>query len=70
MGCTQMQACKSDESYNFVQTPKRCKPDTTNPRRESHCSSCCDPKTETNCNLNFMDNSNWNPTESDYINKA
>jgi len=70
MGCTQMQACKNEENANFINTPKRCKPDATNPRRESHCASCCNPKQESNCNLNFVDGSSWDPTESDYINHA
>ena len=66
MGCTQMKSCENEENSNFAGPPNRCRPDGVNPRKESHCSSCCDPKTETNCNLKFMDETKWDPSRNDY----
>ena len=70
MGCTQMKACEYAESVNFAGPPNNCRPDGYNQRKSSHCASCCDPRTDTNCNLTFMDESKWNPTRNDYETKA
>jgi len=68
MGCSGKQACENSEKENFRGRSFQCRPKATG--GESFCSSCCDSTQKKNCNLEFVNNSKWDPTYLDYRKRA